>query len=159
MPEDTDLEGRFRFRVGRRDHLVLYKRKGETADHVRLKAVAYAMFFREFENLQINPKLDFKIQPDLVSLNLEGEPDVWIQCDERKAGDIEYICKHTPAREVVLVTQDASTDDLIKRLKRHIHYRYAASKLKIVNFHDPVEDWMDPDQLEVPTGTYDVVDF
>ncbi len=160
MKDDTNLEGRFRFRVGRRDQIVLFKQKGESPSHIRLKAIAYALFFRDCDNLQIDPRLDYKVHPDLASLNLEGEPDVWIQCvNGRDVEDVEYICKHSPAREVVLVAEVQDTKELINRLKKRVHYRYLADKLRLINFSQPVEDWLDPDNLDVPADSYDLIEF
>ena len=160
MKDDSDVEGWFRFRLGRRDQIVLFKAKGESPSHIRLKAAAYALFFRDLENLQLNPRVDYKVQPDLAAINLEGEPEIWIQCvNGRDVDDVEYICKHSPAREVVLVAEDMDTKELINRLKKRVHYRYLSDKLRVINFTQPVEEWLDPENLDVPSGTYDVIEF
>ncbi len=157
MKED-EVSGQFRFRLGRRDQLVLFKHRDEPTSHLRLKAIAYALYFR-YENLQVSPRLDYKVQPDLAALNLEGEPEVWIQCAFGNLDKIEYICKHVPARQVVLVTEEESTDEVVARLRKRLHYRHTTAKLKVVNFHPPVESWLDPDDLDVPSDAYDVVEF
>ncbi|MBM3275582.1 MAG: YaeQ family protein [Candidatus Sericytochromatia bacterium] len=160
MAQEGETEGRFRFRLGRRDQIVLYKHKDETASHVLLKAAAYALYFRECENLQLNPRLDYKVQPDLAALDLEGQPRLWIQCiNGRDVIDLEYICKHVPAEAVILLAEEEDTEALVARVKRRVHFKYAAAKLRVINFHEPVADWLDPENVEVPTSAYDVVDF
>jgi hypothetical protein len=161
MKEDSDQEGRFRYRIGRRDQIVLFKHKGETTAHLDLKAIAYALFFRDCQNLQMNPRTDYRVQPDLADIDMEGRPDLWIQCVNGRnvEQDLEYICKHVPAREVVLVAEEQDTDRLVERLKKKVHYRYSADKLKVINFHPPVADWLDPDNVDVPSDSYTVVEF
>lgn len=156
---DSELSGHVRFQLGRRDQLVLFKQRDEPTSHLVLKAIAYALFFRHKVNLQVSPRLDYKVQPDLAALDLRGEPEVWIQCAPGNLDKIEYVCKHVPARQIVLVTEEDSTEELVARLRKRIHYKHTARKLKLVNFRPPVESWLDPDHLDVPEGTYDVVEF
>ncbi|MBM3270438.1 MAG: YaeQ family protein [Candidatus Sericytochromatia bacterium] len=161
MKEDGDQEGRFRYRIGRRDQIVLFKKKGESAAHLHLKAIAYALFFRDCQNLQMNPRLDYRVQPDLAAINLEGQPEIWIHCANGRnvEQDLEYICKHVPAREVVLIAEEEDTDLLIERLRKKVHFRYATDKLRVINFHPPVADWLDPENLDVPSDSYTIIEF
>ncbi len=109
----------------------------------------------------MSPRVDYRIQPDLAAIDLEGKPEIWIQCGNGRnlEQDLEYICKHVPAREVVLVAEEQDTESLVERLKKKVHYRYTADKLKVINFHPPVANWLDPDNVDVPSDSYTVVEF
>ncbi|MBI6545739.1 MAG: YaeQ family protein [Cyanobacteria bacterium NC_groundwater_1444_Ag_S-0.65um_54_12] len=159
MVLENGVEGKFRFRLGRHEQLVLYKRKDEASSHLKLRAIAYALFFRECDKLCVSPRLQYKVQPDFAVLNWEGEPELWIQCLDSDLDILEYVCKHIPAREVVLVTQERSIDELVACLRRKIHYRYTSDKLKIINLRPPIEEWFDAELLDVPTDAYDIFEF
>lgn len=159
MLSELETKGHLRFRFGRRDQLVLYKQKGESMGHVYLKAAAYALFFRSVEGLAIDPKLRFKYPADLAAVDPTGDPRFWVIVEDTSLPRLEWSLRHVPADEVVLLVQGGDLDRLVATIRRGIHYRYTHRRLVIYHFHQPVEDWLDPEAVEVPDGSYDVFQF
>lgn len=159
MISELETKGHMRFRFGRRDQLVLYKQKGETLTHVYLKAATYALFFREVEGLAVDPKLRYKFPADLAALDPAGDPRFWVIVEDVSLPRLEWTLRHVPASEVVLVTEGGDLERLVAQIRREIHYRYTHRRLLVYHFLQPVEDWLDPDGVEVPDGAYDIFHF
>lgn len=159
MTRELETKGHLRFRFGRRDQLVLYKQKGETLTHVYLKAAAYALFFRSVEGLTVDPKLRFKFPADLAACDAAGEPTFWVIVEDASLARLEWTLKHVPAPEVVLVVQGGDLDSLVATIRRGIHYRYTHRRLVVYHFVTPVDEWLDPEGVEIPDGAYDVFHF
>jgi len=156
---ELETKGHLRFRFGRRDQLVLYKQKGETLAHVFLKAAAYALFYRSVEGLAVDPKLRFKFPADLAAVEPTGDPTFWVIVEDTALPRLEWTLKHVPASEVVLVTEGGDLDKLVATIRRGIHYRYTHKRLVLYHFVQPVADWLDPEGVEIPEGSYDVFHF
>ncbi|MNY12438.1 hypothetical protein D3C86_1455190 [compost metagenome] len=157
MISSSDVQGQVRFRFGRRDQLVLYKHKDESPRHLLLKAAAYALFYREHE-LKADAKLRFKHPADLAAVDLTGEPTFWVVVDDLNLARLEYTCRHVHA-PVVLVLQEPDLDAVVALIRKNIHYKHTHRHLTVYNFVQPVEDWLDPDQVEIPAASYDVFHF
>ncbi len=151
-------ERKFRFYLESKNQITLFKRKGVPFDHVILKALAYALYWKEFDDIRLDPHLSLKFQPDLLAVDLAGEPSLWIQCGKADAAHLEYALKHTRAREVVLVTQGTDIDQIVHELRKKIHYRYSTSRLKVISFCLPLDEFV-YDPLEIPKGCYKAFDF
>jgi hypothetical protein len=157
MISSADVHGQVRFRFGRRDQLVLYRQKDESLRHLLLKAAAYALFHREHE-LQADTKLRFKHPADLASVDLTGEPTFWVVVDDLNLTRLEYTCRHVHA-PVVLVLQEPDLDATVAHIRKNIHYKQTHQHLTVYNFVQPVEEWLDPEQVEIPSASYDVFHF
>ncbi|MNT63843.1 hypothetical protein D3C72_2016900 [compost metagenome] len=57
------------------------------------------------------------------------------------------------------MTEAGDLDALVTQIRRGIHYRYTHRRLVVYHFIQPVEEWLDPDGVEVPDGSYDVFHF
>lgn len=159
MISELETKGHLRFRFGRRDQLVLYKQKGETLEHVFMKAAAYALFYRSIEGLAVDPKLRYKYPADLAAVEVSGDPRFWVIVEDTSLPRLEWTLRHVPASEVALVTAGGDLERLVAQIRRGIHYKYTHRRLVVYHFVKPVEDWLDPDGVEIPDGAYDVFHF
>lgn len=158
MISELDLQGQVRLRFGRRDQIVLFKSKDETARHFLLKVAAYALFFREQEGLAFDPKLRYKFPADLATVNLAGEPTFWVIVDDLNLTRLEYTCRHVHA-PIMLVLQVEDFDAAIATIRKGLHYRYTHRNLTVYNFVMPVEEWLDPGEVAIPPASFDVFHF
>jgi hypothetical protein len=167
--EDFAGQRQLRFRV-RGETLNLFKSKGESTHHVYLKVLAYALY-GDRGPLEFDPRTAYKHHPHLAAFDLTGRPTLWIHAGPIAVDEIAYLLKHSHADDVVLVEEhdpaegetaedftDLDFSDRKARLARHIHYRYTRGKLKILVFR-PLDDWFDPDQVELDPYNYHLVEF
>ncbi|HEY9898165.1 MAG TPA: hypothetical protein V6D00_03180 [Pantanalinema sp.] len=157
MISSSDVQGQVRFRFGRRDQLVLYRKKDESLRHLLLKAAAYALFYREHE-LQADAKLRFKHPADLASVDLTGEPTFWVVVDDLNLARLEYTCRHVHA-PVILVLQEPDLDAAVALIRKNIHYKLTHAHLTVYNFVRPVEEWLDPEGVVIPPASFDIFHF
>lgn len=155
--EDHAGSRQLRFRVAGKP-LNLFKAKGESTHHVYLKVLVYALYQEQYEQLQFDPHVDGRYQPHVASLDLAGDVVFWAHCGEAKIEEVAHILKHSDAREVVLVKEAVDIPGYVAHIKRQIHYRYTNGKLRILSFQ-PLDDWFDPEQVEIPADGYETFAF
>jgi hypothetical protein len=168
LHEDFAGQRQLRLRIAGKP-LHLFKNKGESTHQAYLKALAYA-FYRDRAELAFEPKTDYKVQPTLAEVDLTGEVRTWVQVGLLPLDKLEYVLRHGDAEEVCLVLEASEEDesgetdpddklawqvqDLVTRIKRHIHYRYTSRKLKLLMFR-PLDEWFDPEDVD-PHPTFHV---
>lgn len=158
MMREMEAQGQVRFRLGRRNQLVVYKQKDETTRHLLLKVAAYALFHREHEGLRFDVRTRAKVTGDVAAFDLTGEPSFWVIVDDLSFLRLEATCRHVHC-PIALVLQEPDLDGVIAGLRRAIHYRYTHHHLTVYNFVEPVESWLDPEDVAIPLGSYDVFHF
>ncbi|HEY9856281.1 MAG TPA: hypothetical protein V6D05_11120 [Stenomitos sp.] len=158
MIGNLEAQGQVRFRFGRREQVVLYKKKDETTRHLLLKAAAYALFFRDHEGLEFDTKLRYKFPGDLVAVDATGEATFWVVVDDLNLTRLEYTVRHVHA-PVILLLQEPDLDSVVALIRRNVHYKYTHRHLTLYNFVEPVEGWLDPELVMIPDASYDVFHF
>jgi|1048.fasta_scaffold170515_1 hypothetical protein len=150
--------GPVRFRFGRKHQVTLYRDTREDAGRVSLTAAAYALYHREHDQWVFDHRGRFKHPGNLVALDLEREPEFWIIVGPCTWDRLEYTCRHVHA-PVVWVFEHASLDETIRQVRRAVHYRYTTGHLTLVAFHEPVEDWIDPSDVQVDPERFSIHSF
>lgn len=158
MFTEVETQGQVRFRLGRRNQLVLYKQKDESSRHLLLKVAAFALFHREHEGLSFEVRPRAKMAADLAAFDLTGEPSFWVIVDDCSAARLEYVLRHVHC-PVALVLQQPDLQAVVVELRRAIHYRYTHGHLTLYNFLEPVAAWLDPEDVAIPEGSYDTFSF
>ncbi len=164
--EDFAGQRQLRFRIhGKALHL--FKNRGESTHQVYLKVLAYALYGDDID-LVFEPRTDYKVSPDLGSIDLTGEVRTWIQCGNVPIDEIAYVLRHADADRVIWVRElDSLASDypaeidlapMIAYIRRHIHYRYTTGKLRVVAFR-PLDDWFLPDDVTFLDSDYGSFDF
>jgi hypothetical protein len=159
LREDFAGQRQLRFRVqGKPIHL--FKHKGESTHQVYLRILVYAMFLERYPSLEIDPRLTFKYHPCVAALDYTGEVTFWGQCGKVSDDQVAWVLKHTEADEVVLAIEDLDFDlsKYVATLKRHIHYRYTTGRLRVLLFR-PLDEWFDPDRVEIDPDDYQLIEF
>jgi hypothetical protein len=119
----------------------LWQNRGESFDHVLLKAVGFALFAREFPHLEIERKVGLRYKPDLVALSRIGGFDFWGECGINSVRKSAWVLKHANTRRLVLFKMNVAAEQLSSHLRDAIPERYRADgRLAIVNFRDEIRD-------------------
>ena len=151
--------------AGRRVRLWL--RVGETYGHVLMKALGYAMFAREYPNLEIELPVGLRYKPDLVSLN-EGEGgrpragarfNFWGECGMVSMRKVAWLLKHGDTERLVLFKIACGVRAYARELRDSVEPRYRGEgRLTLVNFAPDIAERAAERRIDgVPEGWYEKV--
>lgn len=138
MLHDFELAGR---------RVRLWQRRGETFEHVLLKALGFAMYVAEYPGLEIELPVGLRYKPDLVALNQGAGPRAgarflfWGECGLVTMRKVAWLLKHGDAERVVLFKLGAGLAPLLRELREAVGPRYReGGRLQLVNFEPDVAE-------------------
>jgi hypothetical protein len=139
----------------------LWKRPGESYEHVLMKALGFAMYVTDFPALEIETRVGLRFKPDLVA---RREPQefrrrqflFWGECGQATVRKIGWLMKHADVELLVLFKLMGNNAPLLAELRAAIDRRYlAGSRLQVVNFApDIVALAADRNVARVPESWY-----
>jgi hypothetical protein len=116
----------------------LWKRLGESYEHVLMKALGYVMYVAEFPQLEIEQRVGLRYKPDLVARDGEGRLLFWGECGANSMRKTAWLLKHTRVERLVLFKIERTVSQLVEQLRVEVSPRYRPpGRLLLVNF---VED-------------------
>ena len=140
------------------ERLTLYKRAGESYEHVLMKALGYAMYHPSYPGLEIERRLGLRYKPDLVALNETQQITFWGECGSVSFRKIAWLAKHSHAQRIVIfkfAQTLQAVSQWIQSLQAEVESRYRpANRLSLINFDASVIDQVDKEINEVPTNWY-----
>ena len=100
--------------------ILLAQQENETTKHILLKVLGYLIFFRE--RLQIEGHLhddNIPFAPDLVQLDYELRPRLWIECGECSVGKLNKLAVKAPDADIwVLKASEGEARHLLLGMAR-----------------------------------------
>lgn len=112
----------FRFEIsGRR--LPLFRRVGESFEHVMMKALCYGLFVGRYEDLEIERRMGGRYTPDVVAVAPDGRIRFWGECGTVSMRKSAWLAKHSGAGELAFVKLGAGPA-FTAELRRAIDARY-----------------------------------
>ncbi len=88
--------------------IVVSQSQNETLDHVLLKALAFVIFHGDRLRLEVDLKMPgVPFVPDLVSLALDGRPELWIECGEVSLHKLEKLTLKLNDTDIWIVKKSA----------------------------------------------------
>ena len=120
----------------------LWKRLGESYEHVLMKALGFALYVEEFPGLEIETKVGLRYKPDLVARRGPEEDyfrsrsfPFWGECGQTTLRKTAWLLKHADVGRLVLFKIVASPAPLVAELRAEIGARHlAGERLQVVNF-------------------------
>jgi len=117
----------------------LWRRTGESYEHVLMKALGYAMFVGEFPALEIEQRVGLRYKPDLVARSGGAEFALpfafWGECGQTAVRKTAWLLKHAGVARLVLFKIISSPSALVSELRAVVDERYRApERLVVVNF-------------------------
>ena len=89
--------------------IIIGRQDNETIAHVALKFLAYLIFFRERLQIETNLHTDnIPFVPDLVQLDYELRPRLWVECGECGVGKLHKLAVKVPEAEIWIVKPSAA---------------------------------------------------
>ena len=114
----------------------LWKRPGESYEHVLMKALGYAMFVEEYPELEIEQSVGLRYKPDLVARTGNWRQiRFWGECGLVTMRKVAWLLKHGGVERLVIFKIDCGVRMLADELCAAIERRYRPPRrLLIVNF-------------------------
>lgn len=134
----------------------LWKRLGESYEHVLMKALGYAMFVGEYPELEIEQRVGLRYKPDLVARDAAGEFLFWGECGRNSTTKTAWLLKHTRVERFVLFKIGRDIEQLAESLRRLVDARYRPpGRVRLINFAaDVIEQTKDRRIPFVPESWY-----
>lgn len=127
----------------------LWRRLGESYEHVLMKALGYAMFIDEFPDLEIETKVGLRYKPDLVARDAEGDFIFWGEAGENAIRKTLWLLKHAKVERLVLFKIAVSQTQFVKQLREEIPAKYRPpGKLILINFVSDIVNLTASRQIE-----------
>jgi hypothetical protein len=117
----------------------LWKKLGESYEHVLMKALGYAMFVREFPSLEIERRVGLRYKPDLVAQGDDGRLLFWGECGANSVRKTVWLLKHAGVERLVLFKIERGVAPLAAMLRAEIAPRYRPpGRVLLINFVEDV---------------------
>ncbi len=141
--------------AGRR--IRLWQRLGESYEHILMKALGYAMFVRDFPQMEIETRVGLRYKPDLVAQDSNGNFLFWGEAGENSMRKTLWLLKHTRVRQLVLFKIAINDVQFARQLREEIPAKYRlTNRLVLINFVSNIKDLTAAKQIEkVSTDWFD----
>lgn len=127
----------------------LWQRRGESYEHILMKALGYAMFVSEFPTMEIEIKVGLRYKPDLIARNIAGDFLFWGEAGANSIRKTSWILKHTRTKKLVLFKIGRNVTSLIEQLRGDIPAKYRVDgRLTLINFVKDIADLTASKQIE-----------
>ncbi len=140
------------------ERLPLYKRAGESYEHVLMKALGYAMFRPAYPTLEIERRIGLRYKPDLIALDQVQQIEFWGECGAVSFRKIAWLAKHTRAQRIVIFKFAQTLQAVaqwIQSLRAEVEHRYRpATRVSLINFAARVRDDVEKEINTVPENWY-----
>ncbi|MBP6820974.1 MAG: hypothetical protein KA368_05495 [Acidobacteria bacterium] len=144
----------YQFRIAG-ERITLYKKNGESYEHVLMKALAYGLFRKQFPKLEIERRIGLRYKPDLIALDDFGKPEFWGECGQVGLRKIGWIAKHSGVQQLAIFKFDIIPDHFISQVRKEVDTRYRqAKRIKLFNFDHIVLKEAGEEFDEVPESWY-----
>ena len=120
MPTDRAVLYDFEL-AGRR--VRLWKRLGESYEHVLMKALGYAMFVAEYPELEIESRVNLRYRPDLLARDEQGRFQFWGECGANSVRKTAWLLKHAGVGQLALFKIEKNVAQLAAQLREEIPAR------------------------------------
>jgi hypothetical protein len=134
----------------------LWKKLGESYEHVLMKALGYAMFVDEYPQLEVERSVGVRYKPDLVARDDSGRFLFWGECGANSVRKTVWLLKHAGVERLVLFKMERGGRQLAATLRAAIAPRYRQpGRVLLVNFREDVVAHTSERRIEkVPIGWY-----
>ena len=127
----------------------LWQRRGESYEHILMKALGYAMFAEKYSTLEIEVKVGLRYKPDLVARDAGGEFLFWGEAGANSIRKTAWLLKHTRTKSLVLFKIGKKEKQLIAQLQTEIPAKYRPKdRLVLINFVSDIKNLTAAKQIE-----------
>lgn len=120
----------------------LWKRVGESYEHVLMKALGYAMFVGDHPDLRIEHPVGLRYKPDLVARDASGRFRFWGECGQVSVRKLAWLLKHASVeRLVVFKINRIQFVGLTEQLRAEVPLKYRPpNRVRFITFTPDIID-------------------
>jgi len=96
------------------EQVVFVKRANERREHVLMKAFLWALYLPDYPDLLVEVPIDDRYKPDVVSLNLRGQPRFWGEAGHISPSKIRSLVRRYRRTHFALAKWDTDLAPFIK---------------------------------------------
>ena len=153
MASDLALRRSLTVRSAAGDKLVLLKKRGESIEHVLMKAVLWALYLPAFPGLRVEVPVGDTYKPDLVALAPppggaaygEERPSFWGEAGQVSPSKWRALLKRYPDAHFALARWDERLDPHEAILRRALGRRPRRAPVDLVRVPDAADRLLAPD--------------
>jgi hypothetical protein len=113
----------------------LWKRLGESYEHVLMKALGYAMYAVEFPSLEIERRVGLRYKPDLVARGDDGRFLFWGECGKNSVRKSAWLLTHAGVERLVLFKIERDVAQLAQSIRGAVNPRHLTrGRALFINF-------------------------
>lgn len=142
-----------------RQRVRLWKRVGESYEHVLMKALGYAMFVREHPRLQIEQSVGLRYKPDLVERDARtGRFSFWGECGTTSVRKIGWLLKHAGVERLVLFKIEPRVQAFTEEIRAQVARKYLRERVSVINFDTAIVEGTLARKIDcVPAPLYETI--
>lgn len=144
MSSDLELPRKYSLRIAGRK-IVFRKRSDESADHVRCKALAVALYSDEYPDTMVEQAVGDRYKPDLVSMSASGEPAFWAECGQVGKRKIEALLRRYPRTHFVFLKYGSLPVGFVRIVERAADRAKRTAPVDLVALPSELSNQIDPD--------------
>jgi hypothetical protein len=131
------------------ENVKLWQRTGESYQHILMKALGYAMFVKDYPDLQIETPVGLRYKPDLIVVSDQRDYKFWGECGQNAVRKTVWLLKHTDVEKLVLFKIGQNVEQIAKLLRAEIVPKYRPpGRLILINFVKEIVDLTATKQIE-----------
>jgi uncharacterized protein YaeQ len=159
MGSDIHFSKTYHFRI-RGERLTVYKKNGESYEHVLMKTLGYAMFRPRYPQLEVERRIGLRYKPDLVALDEQGKAEFWGECGHVGLRKVSWLAKHSGARHLALFKMNITAKHFIEQVRAEVEPRYRPpTRIVLFNFDALVVQEVGEELTDVPAAWYERYDI
>ena len=113
----------------------LWQRLGESYEHVLMKALGFAMFVKDYPQMEIETRVGLRYKPDLVARDAKGEFLFWGEAGANSMRKTAWLLKHTRTEKLALFKIGQNAAPLVAQLRQEIPAKYRSkNRFYLINF-------------------------
>lgn len=113
MTEELFLPRKWTLRAHGRQ-VVFAKKPYESATHVVMKALLWALYLPQYPNLTVEIAIGDRYKPDVVALDAQGEPRFWGEAGDITTAKIRSLARRYRHTHFALAKWDTRLDPLVE---------------------------------------------
>lgn len=163
MGTRINLAETYHFRVAG-TRLTVYKKRGESYEHVLMKALGFVLYLPHFPLLEVERRIGLRYKPDLIALDEQGKADFWGECGHVGLRKVGWLAKHSGARQIALFKYAITAKHFIQQMQDEVEPKYRpAGRLTLFNFAPLIVHEINPQHQEeindIPPEWYERYDI
>jgi len=131
---------KFTFKFGTKK-VVINKDAHEPEVQFYSKALAFALYHKQYRSLRVEAKVDERFQPDLSASGYDGTMLLWVECGKVSMNKVEKLFKKYRKALFVFVQLSKDLRAFEKNLKRAVKNMRTLPPIDIVIYPEHFAEW------------------